>query len=249
MLGGASITFFLIVDSENESNRLLSGVKTIQMKAENESVQAARRGNESKYNLQRIQLELESVKRSLDPFKKLAYLRYPEESPDSALFKLANDLRHLQERTSKLEVKTSNVATQDAFRPLAEPYRSQVLSNLSQVRISSKERIQKVRLWSDVGNLSRQQVTGEIADFMKHAGINVERPQSGMTIANGSLPPLRIKLHPEDLALANSLSNALSPLIKVKFTGEYDDKLSRGEFEIRIHGQPVFNQDGTLVIR
>lgn len=243
------VTAVLIVADDRTSARLLSQLDAIRRTSETEAAKAADRENTAVAHSARVESELASLQGALAPFQELASARYPTDSARAALSKLATDVASLQKRATRLESATSQIATQDVFRPLDEAHRSQVRSQVSQVRTEFLHQDATVKLACEAGNRNRQLVCQELAEILRFAHFVVEGPASRTSYSNNALPPLGVATHPADQLFADSLMRALGPFIGAEFKGTVSDKWTRGLVEIRIYGLPVFSPDGSLQLR
>lgn len=143
----------------------------------------------------------------------------------------------------------AQVATQDVFRPLAEPLRSEVQSALSGVRARFHDHPATIKVACEAGNSSRQLVCQQLAELLRSATFAVEGPNPTTTMSTAALPPFRVSVHPADHPLADSLIHALSPFLRAGFAGTSSENWTRGLIEIHVYGLPVFNPDGSLELR
>lgn len=178
----------------------------------------------------RVEVQNSQLLGALKPFIQLAQLNYPGLETDTALRKLALDVKDLRNR--------------DEFRPLAvQPRTALVQGVASLVREYSSETLEAVIY---VGNDKRlQSIAGEMVEALREGGLGARIEYSmGGPIVDSS-KSVFILTSAKSLPAAWSLAKALLPLFPDSVSAHRDDD-SGGMMGIWLCHEPLFDSLGRV---
>lgn len=177
-------------------------------------------------------------KELIDPIQRKAELLYPELETAAAITKLAEDLQEVR-----------SLATRDVYKPLASDRKGRMIAALRALQAQALGHTLSLTIVVQQGSSARAKVAADLERYLQDAGWKVNL-QSGMSFYNGTPPDISIKMHPEDVTIAQKLANIIGTLfINKQFAGIKEDKVSQGHFEIKINGDPLFTESGNVTFR
>ncbi len=183
---------------------------------------------------------LASVEAKLEPFVELAQTKFPQLETEEALAELARDI----------EI-TRALATRDVFRPLNSNVRGPILQSLRDVRQRHDALAPDVEFTTSGSSATRTKRLGqELAELLSEAGFKSSfKTPAFISVPRRNAGPVDLQFHPDAAALVQELAQALGPLITARATAEQTPEAPVGLIRFRIHGEPEFNPDGTVVFR
>lgn len=178
------------------------------------------------------------LKELIDPIQKKAELLYPELETSAAIAKLAEDVKYVR-----------SLATRDVYKPLAEDQKQKMVAALRALQAQRSSPTPSVSIVVQQGSSSRARVASDLKRYLQDAGWNVKM-NSVMSFYSGIPPDISIKMHPEDIGLAQQLASVVGTLfINEQFAGLKREKFARGHIEITINGDPLFSESGIVTFR
>jgi len=190
---------------------------------------------DTKNELHRENLHLKEL---IDPVQRKAEILYPELETAAAMAKLAEDLHEVR-----------SLATRDVYRPLSPDRIAQLTKGLQSINAQAVEFPLTITIVVQQGSSAREKVAADLKRYIQRAGITVKK-QSAMLFSTGTLPDISIKMHPEDLTVAEQFASVIGTLfINKQFAGTKKDKFVRGQIEIQISGDPLFTDTGIVTFK
>jgi len=152
-------------------------------------------------------------------------------------------------RTTQIEPETKAVAARDHFISLAATIKKDIIARLQVASTQQSQRL-SVSVVCQAGSQLCQVLLNELEELLKSAGIETQKKMPIMVFSKRPLPPVRLRVNPADSTIANNIGIALVPLFpREQMLKKIDEKIKRGALQIEIHGDPLFNLDGTVKFR
>ena len=246
MIVGFLTASILVTYDDRQSEKQIQTLTDLKNGSERAAKDAEKRESRAVEDRERIKEELTELQEQIKPVVKLATEKYPTLDVKSALVKLADDVQDLQKQNEELRRQTKKLSARDYFQPLNSEIKNIVTERLKQVQASSNDRDIEIIIVSETGNTNRQKVAKELVAILKECGFGTSGPTPTMTFSKGILPPIRISVNEADKNIARQLADALNPFLNVQFSGKVKKDLKPGKINIEIHGDPLFNENGTV---
>lgn len=176
----------------------------------------------------------------LDPVRIMAQQLYPQMESDAAIAKLAENLEQVRE-----------LATSAIYRPLSSERKRALTDELSVLLRVTPPCPKAVKVFYDGGNRNRALIANDLVLLLSKADYSASGPQSilSLTAGSGVLPPVTIYIHPDDTTNAQGLIAAVNSLFNTQAHVKRQEKRTKGTADIHIHGEPLFTDDGVMVVR
>jgi len=156
----------------------------------------------------------------------------------AAIAKLGEDLQHVR-----------SLATRDLYKPLVKEQRDKLVIALKKLLSLHSTPPVNVSIVVQQGNSPRLKVANDLKEYLQEAGWNVKL-NPVMSFYSGIPPDISIKMHPDDIKLAQDFAGIVGTLfINKQFSGIKRDKFERGHIEITINGDPLFAESGIVTFR
>ena len=146
------------------------------------------------------------------------------------------DLESKQKKIDKLEI----LSKKDIYKPLSPELKKQIIA-----RLSSLEGIVQIEISTFDTNNNGRQVVNDLFALLKELGIASKSDKNGMSFGRGVRKP-RMIMNQKTVPIAEKFAEALSPYLRMQYTGKVDDSLGDGVINIEFHGVPLFHQDGSI---
>ncbi len=253
----ASVNIWIIFDDSQQNRRLqksneslVKNISELETHLRTESQTAENRDRAAKEDREKVQSELTAIKLKLEPFVQIAKIRYPELDSDLALMKLSQEVDLLKNKTERIETRTKELESREVYRSLDSSLKQKIISDLKMVKEKYQDRKLSVKLNYEIGSRNRQLISRDLAELFRLSEIKVDGPTSVSTFPSGGgvLPPAKMRIHPDDIDLAEDLAKSINAFINVRFQGIKDNKLERGTVLIYFYGNPQFSQNGSIVL-
>ena len=217
--------------AESDKSRLRDQITGLEENlAEAESDKSSLRDEKNK-----LQTENQLLKTIADPVQEMLKQLYPKMKIAAAIAKMAEDVK-----------KVHSLATRDVYKPLAAQKKKEFIGKLQALLGRYTSFTHTVTICCQNGNVTRAKVAYDLKQYLEEAGFEVEL-SSGMF--SQTVPPsnIWIGIHPDDTEFVNQFIDAVNPLyINEHFQGLTQETISRGCFEITIHGDPLFTELGVV---
>jgi len=246
---GAIVAAALIISDDRQAASQIKALIDLKGTADKEASLAVDREKAAKTDRAELKQEISKLQSRMDPFLSLATARYPGVGPEKALERLAQDIQELKQRSEQLDARTQRLAERDFFRPLGPSLRQPIVSNLRRISGQFAVRNISVSISVESGHSGRQRVAKELVDILQEGGTQVSGPLPVMTFSKGVLPPVIIEMNPADEDIARALAEVLNPFVKTVFSGKKKADIEAGKISIKLHGEPLFDENGVVTFR
>ena len=139
---------------------------------------------------------------------------------------------------------------QTVYKPLQDTIRIKIINKLSTIHTTSSGDKIKFSVYYELGNNGRQRVALELIDILKNAGFKkIDDPISGITAwsDNGVHPAIIVEINPDDFDITKTIfDQLLNSLFKVDISLNQKAEFSKGKISIKIFGDPIFANDGSV---
>ena len=98
----------------------------------------------------------------------------------------------------------------------------------------------------EIGHTGRQKIAKELVAILEEGGLDVSGPTPSMTFSRGVPRAAIMELNPADEDIALSLADALTPFLRVTFSGRKKAEIEVGKINIGVRGEPLFGDDGVV---
>ena len=154
-----------------------------------------------------------------------------EEAKKAALVHELNELRR--------------IANQTTFARFGDKLRSQIQTNLEQVRRQFDTALPMITISADGGNQNRVKIADEMGDLLRSAGF-VAKVRSSQLIGQ-SREPIGIIYRPQDRELARAVLMAFEPGLRANIGTQEVQNRPGDEIVVLIRGEPKFTPEGIKV--
>jgi hypothetical protein len=138
----------------------------------------------------------------------------------------------------------------DVYKPLAEDRQENLISGLNELREEYSTISPSVSILYQQGSMVRGNVGADLKKYLQKAGWQVDL-RGGMIFSSSDTPSaLSVRYHPEDKQFLIKFTNIINPLfINERINASENNKVVRGQLEIKIKGDPLFDDSGVVTFK
>lgn len=179
---------------------------------------------------QQAEEEVLRLRKTVAPILERARKEFPGVSDQTALRKLVRSIDSVATRCSEHAER----------KPLDDQLRANVLEALASVKAESDPN-SVIRVFADGKDSDRSRAARDLTQLLRGADLTVRGPRV--------FPPPSISwvVHPDAVASAEKLANALASFLDVRFLVLEDARVPRSEIHVFVQGKPRFAANGSVV--
>ena len=199
----------------------------------------------AKLQTEKAELHRENLhlKEMVGPIQEITKRLYPDLETMSAIAKLTKDMENVRA-----------LVTREVYRPLAKERQEKLIAGLKALYEEYSTISPSVLIWTQQGSSVREKVSADLKKYFQQAGWNVDIRNAMILYSGESTPVISVKCHPEDKQFLQKIIDAVIPIfIDINVTKKVDasvgDTFSRGHLEIKVIGDPLFNESGVVTFK